>query len=297
MTFNSKSYQPADLGPLVAFVAECWRTAATPSEFMCPGDLVWGVLLDANYKPEEGVRIWEQGGELVGLVFQKRARFDPYVAPWLSPEERSALLREMVAHAEAHALALSPDPQAKLTTSAAKSNLETINVLQALGYTQDDFISYFLERPLDGDIPPPRLPEGFTVRHPEGHELEERVDIHREVWPPPRFTMESYLNVRSGPLYRPDLDLVTVSPEGRFASYCIVWYDPVNQIGEFEPVGTRPTFERKGLGRAVLTEGFRRLKALGAKTACVASGTDTLEFYQSAGFKEVNQWLDFSKPL
>jgi predicted N-acetyltransferase YhbS len=62
-------------------------------------------------------------------------------------------------------------------------------------------------------------------------------------------------------------------------------------------VGTRPAFERKGLGRAVLTEGFRRLKALGAKTACVACEPDTLEFYQSVGFEEINQWLDFSKTI
>lgn len=300
MTFDSRPYRPADLGPLTDFVIECWRRAPTPSEFMCPGDFVWGVLQNASYKPEDGVRIWEQGGAVAGFVLQKRARFDPYVAPWLSPEERSELLRLMVAHAEAYAFAL--DPQAKPNTSVARSNLETIQTLQALGYAQSPFMMYFLERPLDEDIPPPRLPEGFVVRHPEPNEMGERVDIHLEVWHPSRFSMQSYLQIRSGPLsgaklYRPNLDLVAVSPEGRFASYCMVWYDPVNKIGEFEPVGTRPAFERKGLGRAVLTEGFRRLKALGAKTACVACEPSTLEFYQSAGFKEVNQWLDFSKAI
>jgi predicted N-acetyltransferase YhbS len=295
MTFDSRPYRPADLEPLTAFVIECWRRTPTPSELMCPGDFVWGVLQNASYKPEEGIRIWEQGGAVVGFVLQKRAKFDLYMAPWLSPEERSELLRAMVTHAETHALRL--DPTARVSTSAARSNLETIQTLQALGYAQSPFMMYFLERPLDEDIPPPRLPEGFVVRHLEPHEMGERVDIHLEVWHPSRFSMQSYLNIRSAPLYRPDLDLVTVSPEGRFASYCIIWYDPVNRIGEFEPVGTRPTFEGRGLGRAVLTEGFRRLKALGAKTACVACEPDTLEFYQSAGFTEVNQWLDFSKTL
>lgn len=293
--FTSRPYHPADLETLVAFVAECWRRSANPSEFMCPGDVVWGILQSVHYKPEEGIHIWEQGGAVAGFVLQKRMKFDPYVAPWLPLELRSKLLRTMVAHAETPARNL--DPQAKMITSAARSNLEAIQTLQALGYSQDRFMMHFLERPLDEDIPPPRLPEGWVVRHPEPHELEERVDIHREVWHPSRFTLESYFNIRSSPLYRPDLDLVAVNPEGRFASYCTVWYDPVNRVGEFEPVGTRPAFERRGLGRAVLTEGLHRLRALGAKTAVVACEPDTLEFYRSAGFTEINQWLDFSKPL
>jgi ribosomal protein S18 acetylase RimI-like enzyme len=123
------------------------------------------------------------------------------------------------------------------------------------------------------------------------------VDIHREVWHPSRFTLESYLNIRSAPVYRPDLDLVTVTPEGRFASYCIVWYDPLNRVGEFEPVGTRKAWERRGLGKAVLLEGFRRLRKLGAKKAVVYCYEDNLAFYQSAGFEEFNQWRGFSKPL
>ncbi|MDX2008348.1 MAG: GNAT family N-acetyltransferase [Meiothermus sp.] len=296
MMLTSRPYLPGDLEALTTFAGKCWQHAVTPSEFMCPGDVVWGVLQHIHYKPEKEMHIWEQDGVVAGFVLQKRAKFDPYVAPWLPLELRSELLRQMVAHAEAHAQNL--DPQARLITSVARSNLETIGVVQSLGYAQDDFMMYFLERPLDDEILPPRLPEGFVVRHPEPHEIDERVGIHLEVWHPSRFTLESYLNIRSSaPLYRPDLDLVTVTPEGRFASYCIVWYDPVNQNGEFEPVGTRPGFERRGLGRAVLTEGFRRLKALGAKTAYVACEPDTLEFYQSAGFKEINQWLDFSKTI
>lgn len=134
MTFDSRPYRPADLEPLTAFVIECWRRTPTPSELMCPGDFVWGVLQNASYKPEEGIRIWEQGGAVVGFVLQKRAKFDLYMAPWLSSEERSELLRAMVTHAETHALGL--DPTARVSTSAARSNLETIQTLQALGYAQ-----------------------------------------------------------------------------------------------------------------------------------------------------------------
>jgi ribosomal protein S18 acetylase RimI-like enzyme len=51
------------------------------------------------------------------------------------------------------------------------------------------------------------------------------------------------------------------------------------------------------LGKAVLLEGFRRLRKLGAKKAVVYCYEDNLAFYQSAGFEEFNQWRGFSKLL
>jgi ribosomal protein S18 acetylase RimI-like enzyme len=201
----------------------------------------------------------------------------------------------MLAHAEGQARA--QGLEGNLVTSVSKRDSRSAEVLQAAGYARDDDDMYSLERSLSEEIPAPELAEGFRVRHPEPHELAERVDLHREVWHPSRFTLESYLNIRSAPVYRPDLDLVTVTPEGRFASYCIVWYDPLNRVGEFEPLGTRKAWERRRLGKAVLEEGFRRLQKLGAKKAVVYCYADNLAFYRSAGFEEVNQWLGYAKPL
>ena len=62
------------------------------------------------------------------------------------------------------------------------------------------------------------------------------------------------------PVYDHNLDIVAVAPDGQIGAFCIVWMDPVNQVGLFEPVGTHPDFQRKGLGRAVMLEGLRRLQ-------------------------------------
>ncbi len=292
---TNRPYQPADLGPLCVFLSRCHQLSTVPDNFIYSGDLVWRTLLNAHYQPKREMRIWELGGETAGFVQQKRLYFDFIAAPWLAREGRRELLAAMLAHVERQAR--ENGLEGKLVTSISKSDSESALVLQVAGYVRNDDDMYSLERPLKEEIPPPVLPEGFEVRHPEPHEQGERVDIHLEVWNPSRFTLESYLNLRSAPVYRPDLDLVTVTPEGRFASYCIVWYDPLNQVGEFEPVGTRKAWERKGLGKAVLLEGFRRLQKLGAKKAVVYCYENNLVFYQSAGFKEFNQWLGFSKPL
>jgi hypothetical protein len=39
--------------------------------------------------------------------------------------------------------------------------------------------------------------------------------------------------------YRGSLDCVIEAPDGRFASYALVWPDDENGVGLFDPVGTR----------------------------------------------------------
>ncbi len=74
------------------------------------------------------------------------------------------------------------------------------------------------------------------------------------------------------------------------------WLDPVNRIGDLGPVGARPAYRRRGLTRAVLCEGLRRLQAAGAWTGCVSTGvtnTAARALYESVGFAVVNRYLDY----
>jgi nitroreductase len=74
-------------------------------------------------------------------------------------------------------------------------------------------------------------------------------------------------------LYRRDLDLVAAAPNGDIASFGGVWYDDVTRSADIEPVGTYGPYQRRGLARAVMLEGLRRVKRLGATLALVGGYT------------------------
>jgi GNAT superfamily N-acetyltransferase len=67
----------------------------------------------------------------------------------------------------------------------------------------------------------------------------------------------------------------------------VIWLDPINKVGMFEPVGTHPAFQKMGLGKAVMREGLRRMKAAGMTNASVGTGADNvaaIALYRSLGF-------------
>lgn len=79
-----------------------------------------------------------------------------------------------------------------------------------------------------------------------------------------------------------DLKIAVVAPNGNFAAYCGMWYDPKAGYAVIEPVATDPEYRKMGLGRAVVLEGIKRVGKLGAKTAIVGSSQ---QFYYSIGLR------------
>ena len=76
-------------------------------------------------------------------------------------------------------------------------------------------------------------------------------------------------------------------PDGELAAFALGWWDPDGGVAEFEPVGTHPDHQRRGLSRALLTAGLIRFFEAGASTVQVYSDAseDAAEaLYASAGF-------------
>ena len=90
------------------------------------------------------------------------------------------------------------------------------------------------------------------------------------------------------PHYRLEDDLVVEAPDGSLAAYAMAWWDPVGRVCEFEPVGTHPDHQRRGLSRALLTEGLRRSFERGARVVQVYADTTSEAaeaLYPAIGFR------------
>ncbi len=137
------------------------------------------------------------------------------------------------------------------------------------------------------------MPSGYSVRSlGDKEELPARTLVSWRAFHPdaPDSDYEGwdwYLNIQRAPLYRRDLDIVAVAPGGELAYFCTVWFDDVTRTGAFEPVGTAPNHQQRGLGKAVMVEGLNRLKHLGATLATVSSFTPPAHaLYSSMGFTD-----------
>jgi ribosomal protein S18 acetylase RimI-like enzyme len=292
-----------DMARLRRFLAEVWRDAGPANGCAHVGDLLWGRFMyeDTVVNPAGRFRFWEgMDGRVLGFAcFYPPATIDFSVHPRLRAE--ADLYAAMLAWGDERRRAFAGNDVPKpLSVTVMSDDAATGSLLSAVGFspTADDPLLYFT-RNLSDAIPAPAVPEGFVVRSLRGEaEYDERVAIHREVWHPSRVTIGAYRRLRTVDGYDPELDLVAVAPDGTFAAYAILWYDPATRTAEFEPVGARPAFRGRGLTKAVLLEGLRRVRERGAELAIVYTGEDRLparRLYESVGFRVVNQWVNWQR--
>jgi GNAT superfamily N-acetyltransferase len=87
-------------------------------------------------------------------------------------------------------------------------------------------------------------------------------------------------------LYDPGLDLAVETADGQVAGYALFWFDPVTEVGLVEPMRVEDEFQRRGLARALLTEGLDRLAERGARRMKVGFGSAAARgLYLGAGFR------------
>ena len=152
-------------------------------------------------------------------------------------------------------------------------------ILLRRGYARAGWPEHRRQRSLEVPIPQAPVPSGYAVRPLGGtEELPARSWASWRAFHPDESDegyegWEWYLNVQRVPLYRRDLDIVAATPDGEIASFCTAWYDDVTRTVCFDPVGTAPAHQRRGLGKAVMCEAMRRARRLGATTAYVGGLT------------------------
>lgn len=91
--------------------------------------------------------------------------------------------------------------------------------------------------------------------------------------------------LRETELYDPFLDLCVRTDDGTAAGYALYWLDPVTGVGMLEPMRVEDAHQRRGLARALLTDGLRRLADRGAVRLKVGfDGEAGRALYLGAGF-------------
>ena len=267
----SRHYQGDDAyHRLRSFLTEIYPLV-TPNVYCTVGDLDWWRGIDDDQNAILSARLWfDDDKRVVGFVWPwpKQRQVDLIVHP-----DYRACEPEMLEWAEQSAKERDPGSEGAVvsTWSFAKDEVRQA-LLRERGYERQNGFFAFRGRPLAAKVPMAGLPTGYALRHFRGEEdIERRVAVHRDAFAPSRMTAAKHRAVMRSPSYRPELDLVVEAPDRSFAAFSIVWFDDVNRIGVFEPVGTHAAHRRRGLGRAMMFEGMRRLRNLGAETAHVNS--------------------------
>ena len=147
-----------------------------------------------------------------------------------------------------------------------------------------------------------KLPDGFHIRPLNGaSEVDDYVNLHQAVFQSKNMRIEWRQQTLQRPEYIPELDLVIVAPNGQLAAFCICWLAQNRNgeiSGQIEPLGVHAEFRQLGLGKAILTEGLKRLMAKGAKHIYVQTDDfrdAAFKLYESAGFHVLHKILMYRK--
>jgi len=294
-----RSYEGlADLHAMLDLLSE-GRRANHGTYYIHRGDLQWWLFYtDVPAETwQSQIRLWIEGDRLIGwtLLSLDEDAFDVYAIPGLRGDPKEC---EMLAWAVDE---MSMRGQIQSVWVAAEDEVR-VRWLEENGFAVAENHFVHFRRSLSGSLDGPTLPEGFSLRSSRGAEDAQLRSVASHAAFGSKKPFEEYwprtLRFMQSPVYVPEHEIFVMAPDGQVAAYCIIWTDEISKVGHFEPVGTHPDFQRKGLGKSLLFEGLRRLKQEGMTEADVCTNYDNpaaIRLYESVGFQLDKKLLTFQK--
>lgn len=230
------------------------------------------------------IGIWEDDGRIVAAAHHEHLLGEVFLQ---IDSDFLHLKEEMITWSEDH-LYREKDGNRTVSFYLDDTDDDMAAILRERGYRRSSRFRRDMTRfDIPDPFPPIQLAEGFELSDLEKDDDLEKYHrvLHRgfnHPGEPPPDQLDGRRLMQSAPNFKKDLNIVVKAPDGSFASYCGMWYEPVGKFGYVEPVATDPDFRRLGLGRAAVLEGIRRCGELGATVAYVGSDQD---FYMSFGFQ------------
>jgi mycothiol synthase len=269
--------------------------------YLHPGDIPHH-LYNGNrrYDPAEVLTIWEdeQGVAAWLLVGPRHKSFDAQVRPDLRGGELEREVLQYAADRTAELMRRHDIDGDCIFADAFRGDTARVQLLAELSWENAGSLPYVLNRTEIGAPAVPALPDGFSFRSAAGiDDAAALAEVHNASFGA-GWTAESYRQVMESPGYDPERELVIQGPDGSFAAFTVTWYDQLNAIGLFEPVGTHEDHRRRGFGRALLMYGMQQMAAAGMKFATVANfgqNEAARGLYQACGFKPWHLQDDYKK--
>lgn len=288
-----RPYQASDLPAVTRFIGECWQRDK-PNNYH-PGDFVhWMSNTYLGARLEHHFHIVEDNDQILAVV-QLHEKSGMY-AHVMDSRKRAG---EWGLEFHRACISIMRDRMQKkdkrtLTVNLAMFDAAGRDCLRQLGFKEQEGDISLMQRSLKS-IPEASLPDGFIIRSVAGeHEAQLVADVHNGAFGP-KWNEADYLKVMRTPGYDFERELVVVAPDGRFAAFLIVWFDPISLTGFFEPVGCHSDFRQRGLSKALMFEGMVRMKEKGMETAVVGyepANNAAFKLYSSAGLEAYFETVD-----
>lgn len=285
-----------------------WRTLP---DYWNTGKSPIGIYLTMYLGDHKNHLLWQDGnGAIQAYTYlspdaDTPIYFTPEARHWrifVHPEWRNeALFTDLLEDAEARLN--QRVSRETMTTVAYDSDDWLTAVLEKNGYKRDAACDVYMTRLLTNDIVVKPMPIGFSVRAFAGEsEIESRAIVTNDAFGGFAESNEwAEINIRRMMRFCSGgqaVDLVAVDDQGVLAASAIVAIDPVTKLGEFDPVGTRPSYQRQGLASALLWHGLKMMRDMGMETAVIRTEIDNIPAqltYEGVGFEIVDKLYNYIK--
>lgn len=253
-----------------------------------------------------GLQIWEEitieensNTEKIVALTTPQSKFS--YAIQVHPEY-NYLLKEMVQWIIDHSTAVKNNVDANqiLTIITLEGFTHLENILREYEFKRTKNDGFLRIRDLKSKIQDYSLPEGFFIRPLKGEdEYDAYAKAIRETfghgeWFDSQIVKDNTL--RS--YYNQELDLIVEAPNSEIASFCTFRMDPNSRITELEPMGTVPKYRELGLGKALLSEGLKRIKDYYPSLLVIGGAADNPSanrLYDEVGFTKKGTYYCWEK--
>lgn len=247
-----------------------------------PGDVAHRIYSGLRrHDLDETVPVWEgdSGIEAFGIIWPEHRAFDVVTRYGLGGDASAVIVCEIIGLTERNG---------RVETDVIGTDETLLDLVGDLGFEKVPGGYVVTGRTLTVPTDIPETP--FMLRSAAMVDVVQLAAVHSGAFGSD-WTPESYLRRMQMPGYIESDEIVAVAEDGTFAGFTNTWYDHLNNVGCFEPVGVHGAFHRRGIGSALLQEGMRRMWAAGMTTATVWHAVEdegAATFYRSNGFEPLN---------